>query len=72
MMSSKRHYLLPISILYATMLSKESYVCCNAAEATLLVVVLLKQYFSSVKTKTNPNSGVEHAERSNHSFLLSI
>ena len=47
MMSSKGHYLLPISILYTTMLSKQSFICCNIAEVTLLVVVLLKQYYSS-------------------------
>ena len=28
--------------------------------------------FSSVKTKTNPNFGVKFAERSNHTFLLSV
>ena len=29
------------------MLSKQGYTCCNIAEATLLVAVLLKQYYSS-------------------------
>ena len=29
------------------MLSKQGYICCNFPEATLLVVVLLKQYYSS-------------------------
>ena len=36
MMSPKRHYLLPISILCTTMLSKQGYICRNNAEATIL------------------------------------
>ena len=43
----KRHYLLPISIVYATMLSKQGYICHNIAGAMLLFVVLLKQCYSS-------------------------
>ena len=43
-MSSKRRYFLPISIMYTTILSKQSYICCNIAEA--MPLVLLKQYYS--------------------------
>ena len=33
---------------------------------------LYEKFFSSVKTKINPNFAVKHAKRSNHSFLLFI
>ena len=61
-MSSKRRYLLPISILYTTMLSKQGYICCNIAEATLLVVVLLKQYYSSYNVADSKCSGLKIIE----------
>ena len=60
MMSSKRLCLLPISILYTTMLSKHSYICCsNIAEATLFVVVLLKQYYSYDSVADSSCSGLK-------------
>ena len=59
MMLLKRHYLLPISILYATMLSKQSYICYNIAEGMLLVLVLLKQYYSSYNIADSRFSGLK-------------
>ena len=55
--SSKRRYLLPISILHTTMLSKQGYICFNIAEATLLVVALLKQYYSPYSVANSSCSG---------------
>ena len=37
-----------------------------------IIVPCLKRAFSSVKTKANQNFAVKPAERSSHSFLLSI
>ena len=59
MMSSKRRHILPISILYTAMLSKQGYIYCNIAEATLLVVVLLKQYYSSYNVADSSYSGLK-------------
>ena len=55
----KRRYLLPISILYTTMLSKQGYICCSIAKVTLLVVVLLRQYYSSYNIANSRCSGLK-------------
>ena len=55
----KRRYLLPISILYTTMLSKQGHICCNIAEVMLIVVVLLKQYYSSYNIANSRCSGLK-------------
>ena len=59
MILPKRRCLLPISIWYITILSKQSYICCNIAEAALLVVVLLKQYYSSYNVADSRFSGLK-------------
>ena len=58
-MSSKRRHMLPISTLYTTMLLKQGYICCNIAEPNLLVVVLLKQYYSSYNVADSRCSGLK-------------
>ena len=46
------------------MLSKQGYqsICCNIAEATLLVVVLLKQYYTPYDVANSNCSGLEMIE----------
>ena len=44
------------------MLSKQGYICCNIAEATLLVVVLLKQYNCSYNVADSKCSGLKIIE----------
>ena len=41
------------------MLSKQGYIYCNIVEATLLVVVLLKQYYSSYNVADSSYSGLK-------------
>ena len=41
------------------MLSKQSYICRNIAEAALLVVLLLKQYYSSYNVADSRCSGLK-------------
>ena len=51
--------MLPISTLYTTMLLKQGYICCHIAEPNLLVVVLLKQYYSSYNVADSSYSGLK-------------
>ena len=45
------------------MLSKQGYICCDIAEATLLVVVLLKQYYFSFNVADSKCSGFKGCVR---------
>ena len=54
--------MLPISTLCTTMLLKQGYICCNIAEPNLLVVVLLKQYYSSYNVADSKCSGLKIIE----------
>ena len=44
------------------MLSKQGYICCSIAKVTLLVVVLLRQYYSSYNIANSRRSGLKTIE----------